>query len=184
VNTDSERLLSGGDSSLPNSVEIYSRSQEHVDWEEESDRRGSPVNAMLGEFFEHYVDQDDEPVVLFHVTSPFLQLETVLDASQYLGAYNSVHSVQRVNDFAWLEGDGDYHPVNFSEEKVSRTQDLPSLMLSRGAFFILTKAAFIRSGTRDARPRYFYELGPTESIEIDTPGDFALAEAVAKGTRS
>lgn len=183
VNTDSERLLSGADSTLPASVEIYKRSQEHVDWEKESDRRGSPVNAMLEEFFEKYVDKDDEPVVLFHVTSPFVQLETILDASRHLDAYSSVHSVQRISDFAWLERGEDYHPVNFNEEIVSRTQDLPSLLLSRGAFFILTKEAFKRGGSRDARPRYFYELGPIESIEIDTHGDFELARAVAKGTR-
>jgi len=183
VNTDSGRLLSADDSTIPDSVKIYKRSQEHVDWEAESDRRGSPVNAMLGEFFEKYVDEDDEPVVLFHVTSPFVRLETILDASRHLGAYSSVHSVQRIRDFAWLEGGGDHYPVNFSEDIVARTQDLPSLLLSRGAFFILTKEAFSRNSSRDARPRYFYELSPVESIEIDTSGDFALAQAVAKGTR-
>jgi CMP-N-acetylneuraminic acid synthetase len=133
---------------------------------------------MLADFLENYVEDEHEPIVLFHVTSPFIRLETVISAAKFLGEYNSVQSVQSVYDFAWLRAKNEYKPINFNEETVSRTQDLPPIYLSRGAFFILTKSSFSKSKTRDARPRYFYELSPIEAIEIDTPGDFALAQAV------
>jgi CMP-N-acetylneuraminic acid synthetase len=177
INTDSDKL-SGNQHQLPETVTVFPRAKAHIDWEAESETRGSPVNAMLEDFLDNYVEDDHEPIVLFHVTSPFIKLETVKSAAKFLGEYNSVQSVQSIYDFAWLRDENEYKPINFNEKIVSRTQDLPPVYLSRGAFFILTKSSFRKSKTRDARPRYFYELSPIESIEIDTPGDFELAQAV------
>lgn len=180
INTDSSRV-DKEHLQNPDMVRIYSRSQEHIDWELESQSRGSPVNAMFEEFLDTYVQDEDEPIVLFHVTSPFIRLETVELAAKLLDEYSSVQSVQNIRDFAWMQGEAEYEPINFDEGLVSRTQDLPAIYLSRGAFFILTKRSFKINKSRDARPRYFYELDPIEAIEIDTEGDFNLAQAVSMG---
>lgn len=181
VNTDSLAVLRAvEDGGLPG-VHAYSRTPDHIEWELDAESRGSPVNAMLGEFLEKFVVDDDEPVVLFHVTSPFLRLETVVQAAQLLGEFESVHSVQEVQDFAWVGRSGRQRAVNFVEGVVRRTQDLEPISLSRGAFFILTKAGFRKSGGRDTFPRALFPLSPLESIEIDTRDDFEFANLVRRG---
>ena len=184
VNTDSEELLQSPPLDLPDSVHLYRRSEKHVTWESSSARFGSPVNSMLEEFYDRFVDDEDEPVVLFHVTSPFVGLETVLKAAKYLEKYKSVHSIQKVADFAWLESNTEYEPINFEEHLVQRTQDLNPILLSRGAFFITTKRGFNETKSRDARPRFFVDIGPIEGLEIDTADDFKLAKLVARGMGS
>ena len=164
-------------------LNIIPRRHEHVEWEENAHLRGSPVNAMLADFLDEFVTDELEPVVLFHVTSPFIQADTVLDASRKLSTFSSVSSVQSIKDFAWIERGESYAELNFDPARVSRTQDLPEILLSRGAFFILTKKAFRLSQTRNPNPHFFYRLNPVESIEIDNRGDYELAQLVANGLR-
>lgn len=162
-------------------LNVIPRRSEHVEWEADAQHRGSPVNSMLGDFLDEFVSDDLEPVVLFHVTSPFIRMDTILDASLELSTFASISSVQSIQDFAWITQDEGYEALNFDSSLVARTQDLPEILLSRGAFFILTKESFMRSKTRNPDPHYFYRLDPIESVEIDTRGEFELAQLVAKG---
>ena len=184
INTDSEELLTQPPSNLRESVNIYPRSAKHIAWEQASINRGSPVNDMMAEFFTRFVADENEPVVLFHVTSPFLKLETAVAAAQELKAFQSVHSVQTVQDFAWMKKGVDYKALNFRENLVQRTQDLDPILLSRGAFFITTRKGFQQNNRRDARPRLLLDIGPVEGIEIDNAADFELATLVADGLRA
>lgn len=164
-------------------VHLVAREQHHIDWEAQAAERGSPVNSMLGSFFRDFVVDGTEPVVLFHVTSPFLRMESVMQAVERLDSYASVSSVQRVQDFAWLDNGSSPKPINFDASRVSRTQDLPSIFLSRGAFFIVSKDEFMKTETRNPEPHGFFELDPIQALEIDTPEDYELAKIVAEGLR-
>ena len=179
INTDApEKLNSNG---LSTAVHLIAREQRHIDWESQAAERGSPVNSILGSFFRDFVVDGAEPVVLFHVTSPFLRMESVMQAIERLDRYASVSSVQRVQDFAWLDNGSGPQPINFDASRVSRTQDLPSIFLSRGAFFIVSKDEFMKTQTRNPEPHGFFELDPIQALEIDTPEDYELAKIVAKG---
>ena len=48
----------------------------------------------------------------------------------------SIHSVQQIKDFVWVKKDRNKIPVNFSPDRVQRTQDLSPISVSKGAFFI------------------------------------------------
>lgn len=184
INTDSERLL--GDSSLAQSesLTLIARKQKHIDWENRVTELGSPVNDMLGDFFDEYVEDPEEPVVLFHVTSPFLKLSTVMDAVQYLSAgYGSVQSVVKIQDYVWIQENGELTPINFNPGHLNRTQDLPPIFVSRGAFFILDKTGFQKTRTRDVEPRFLYPLSGSEAIDIDTNDDFEFASQWVESTQ-
>ena len=181
INTDVPDKLIEESEKIDCDVKIIPRDHEDIQWEYFSAQRGSPVNSMLGKFLEMYVPDAYEPVVLFHVTSPFVKSHSIKLAAEKLSTYSSVSSVQCIKDFAWLQDGKDYKPINFDPSLVSRTQDLPNLYLSRGAFFIMTKAEFNKTQTRNPEPHYFYELSGVESVEIDTADDYELAKMLAFG---
>ena len=77
-----------------------------------------------------------EIVVLTHITSPFLKKETIFNAIDILQNDKqsmSIHSVQQIKDFTfWVKKDSEEIPINFSSDRVQRTQDLsPYIDLKR-----------------------------------------------------
>lgn len=181
INTDVPNRVEFKD--LSTKVHLIAREQRHIEWEAQAAERGSPVNSILEDFFRDFVVDNTEPVVLFHVTSPFLRMESVVQAVEMLANYASVSSVQRVQDFAWLGGGSGPQPINFDTSVVARTQDLQPIFLSRGAFFLVSKSAFMKTGTRNPEPHGFFELDPIQALEIDTPEDYELAKIVAESLR-
>ena len=185
VNTDSKRLMDDPRVS-DYGIHLIRRRQDHIDWEGESQTKGSPVEDMLADFYYEFVSNMDEPVALVHVTSPFLRDETLTNAAKFLQqGFRSVHSVRRIQDFCYVEQENHERaptPINFDPGRVQRTQDLRPVFQSLGAFFITTKRNWLESGTRLPPPTKFYELNYPECVEIDVEEEFQLAERCASWT--
>ena len=178
VNTDSKIVLDK--LSDMDNVHGIPRSQNHIEWELNSDKIGSPVESMLIEFCEQDYIPPSEVICLFHVTSPFVDLETIEDASRYLNmGYDSVQSVKRVQDFVFMVEDEKVMPINYDPSCVQRTQDVSPIFMSLGAFFISTKQKILEEQKRLPGKVYNYELNSVSSIEIDYPDDLQLARYVA-----
>lgn len=114
--------------------------------------------------------------VLAHATSPFIRSATVDDAVARVegGRYDSAFSAERIQTFAWYEG----KTLNYSPERIPRTQDLEPVFVETSAFFV-----FRREVWRDMRRRigvrpYMAVTDRIESMDIDYPDDFTLAEAI------
>ena len=123
INTDSNKILQEVEQ-IPSLIGIK-RSTEHINWEENSCVYGSPVEAMYKEFCEKYIENKNEKVCLFHVTSTFVSLQTIQKASLYLDkGFNSVQSVRKIQDFLFFINNDDISPLNYNPEIVQRTQDL------------------------------------------------------------
>jgi CMP-N-acetylneuraminic acid synthetase len=179
VDTDSKLVL---DTCKRYGITAYPRKQEFIDMEEDPHNKLSPALLMVDNFLNEYVEDDDEVIVLVHVTSPFLKWETILDASNKLNdGYEFVHSVTTVRDFAWL-GD-DSKPLNFNPKVVQRTQDLEEVLFSNGAFFIFRKGTFKRYNNRLGEKNYLYRLGHIEGLEIDTEEDLEFAKIIMRGLK-
>jgi CMP-N-acetylneuraminic acid synthetase len=161
-------------------VTAYPRKQEFIDLEKDPQNKLSPSLLMVENFLDNYVGDGDEKIVLTHVTSPFLEEQTVMDAAAYLDkGYEVVHSVFPVQDFAW-QGE-DYIPLNFNPRVVERTQDVDNIYFSKGAFFIFTKNTFKKYGNRLGKKNFYYPLSLLESLEVDTPQDLEFAKIVYNG---
>ena len=179
VNTDSQKFIKELQKSNLKSIKVIERDQKHIDWENDETIDSSPVEDMLFDFCET-IDKS-EIVVLTHITSPFLKKETVFDAINMLQNHHkakSIHSVLVIQDFAWLKNGSEVKPVNFFTNRVQRTQDLPPILVSKGAFFIAKASDILRQRKRLPQPLIFFPLNHTQAIEIDNFEDLEFAKSL------
>ena len=172
IDTDSWMLYSR----LKNSnVTCYMRNQKFVNLETDGDFKVSPVLLMIENFLDNYVEDENEIIITPHVTSPFIKLGTIIEASKKLDeGYDSVQACTEYKEFTYFKG----KPVNFNPGVVQKTQDLEPVVMGNGAFFIFTKKTFKENNNRTGKNPYFYPITFPESIEIDDKEDWELAKRV------
>lgn len=181
INTDSNKILQEVEN-MPSIIGIR-RNKKHINWEENSNVYGSPVEAMFKEFCENYIENKKEKVCLFHVTSPFISFQTIQKASVYLDkGFDSVQSVRKIQDFLFFVNENNISPINYDPAIVQRTQDLSPVFMSLGAFFISRAKDVIKTGRRLPGKCFNYELNSLESIEIDDYDQLNLARIIAKNS--
>lgn len=119
--------------------------------------------------------------VMTHTTNPLLRTPTV-DAmiQRYLeltgtGAADSLFTVNRHQTrFYTPEG----APINHDPDNLVRTQDLPPYFEENSVFYVFDADSFARTGARiGARPAMFV-TPPLESVDIDEPEDWFMAESL------
>ena len=135
-------------------------------------------NTTLGEeIYDAFTSEVDADIyILAHATSPFIRTSTIEDAVARVesGEYDSAFSAERVQTFAWWEG----KPLNYSLEHIPRTQDLEPVYVETSAFFIFRKEVWRTLHRRIGERPYTAVTDRIESMDIDNPDDFLLAEAI------
>lgn len=116
-----------------------------------------------------------------HSTNPLLQSETISKAiDEFINQdqFDSMFSVNRLQTRLYL---GDMSPVNHSPNELLRTQDLPPLFEENSNIFLFSKKSFNAAGNKriGLKPMMF-EMDKLESIDIDEPQDFLLAESIQR----
>ena len=184
IDTDSTRVINdcNVDSKLSNVI-AYPRKKQYIEIENDPDNDLSPANLMLENFLDTYVTDEDEIIVLTHVTSPFLKKETIKSVVEKYreGDFEYIHSVNKEKDFGFLENFD--NPINFNPNVIQRTQDLKPIYFSNGAFFVMTKRMFKKNKNRWGPSVYFYPLDSIEGVEIDYPEDLKLAKIIYGGMK-
>ena len=178
IDTDSATIINKCNKSFP-WIKVYKRQEKFI--LQENQKKSSPTLSMIKNFLKNYVKDDNEVIVTTHVTSPFLKLNTILKAIKKLKFFDSVHSVTKDYNFAWLEDKKKkFIPINFDPKVVTKTQNLNPLVQSNGAFFIFKKKTFLKYNNRIGKNPFFYEINFPESVEIDTIDDLNLAKKICK----
>jgi CMP-N-acetylneuraminic acid synthetase len=178
IDTDSKQILS--ECKSLEWITAYPRKQQFIDFEENNTKNLSPVLMMIDNFLDLYVEDENELIITPHVTSPFLKMDTILNACNKMAeGYDSVHSVTKHHEFSWLGKNKT--PINYIPNVVQKTQDLDPIIMSNGGFFIFTKKTFKETNNRIGNNPYFYTLSTPEQIEIDNYDDLKLATLVYKG---
>lgn len=170
IDTDSDIIFN--ECKTLSNVTCYKRDTKHVELEKNIEFAVSPVLLMIENFLNKYVQDENEVIITPHVTSPYITLKTMLNASKKLSEYDTVCACTEHKEFTYFKGE----PVNFDSNVVSKTQDLEPVVMGNGAFFIFTKKEFMKNKNRTSENNYFYPITFPESIEIDTLNDFRLAE--------
>jgi len=139
---------------------------------------GVPVNLLIKNFLENYVDDDYETIVQTHVTSPFLKIETLRDAISKFEFMQPNYrmplmSVTRIQDRCWAEG-RPKRPINHDPFELVPTQELEPVYVENSAFYIFTKRTFMEYEHRAGSNPTFYPLGWPENIDINTEEDWEL----------
>ncbi len=125
---------------------------------------------------------DDFYFLQTHSTNPLLKTETINNAINSFFAnvekFDSLFSVTKLQTrLYWKDGSA----VNHNPNELIRTQDLPPLFEENSNFYIFSKESFRNSGNKriGIKPQMF-EMNKLESVDIDTPEDFLLAEMLYK----
>ena len=124
----------------------------------------------MSSVFEHMAkNMDCENILYANCTNPLVSTNSYSDAIRIFlnntSAYDSLVSCHDIKEFLYLDGKAlNYDPMN-----QPRSQDLPNVVALNFAISIISKSDMIKN-------TYFYKLNEVESLDIDTPLDFFIAE--------
>lgn len=120
--------------------------------------------------------------LMTHTTNPMLESTTIRAAlDQYrsgvmAGTVDSLFTVNKIQT-RFYRADGS--PVNHDPNNLIQTQDLEPWFEENSNLYIFSRESFTNTNARIGRKPLLYTMDKLEAIDIDTPEDWALAEAVA-----
>jgi CMP-N-acetylneuraminic acid synthetase len=118
--------------------------------------------------------------LMTHATNPLLRPETIERA---LGEYHahptadSLFSVTRMQT-RFYRADGS--AVNHNPNELLRTQDLEPWFEENSCLYLFSRESFVRRRARIGLRPLLFETPALESIDIDEPDDWTLAEALVE----
>ena len=121
-------------------------------------------------------NMDCENILYANCTNPLVSTNSYSDAIRIFlnntSAYDSLVSCHDIKEFLYLDGKAlNYDPMN-----QPRSQDLPNVVALNFAIAIISKSDMIKNRNIIGMNPYFYKLNEVESLDIDTPLDFFIAE--------
>lgn len=116
--------------------------------------------------------------VMTHTTNPLLQRETIslmLEAFHASSDHDSLFTVNKHQTrFYTSEGD----PINHDPANLLRTQDLPPYLEENSVFYVFSPESFAQTGARIGERAQMFETPFLESVDIDEPYDWFIAESL------
>ena len=137
------------------------------------DSSSTSIVEVFSSFLKSY---ESDIYVMAHVTCPFIKPCRFSDSIRAVvsGAYDSAFSCNRIQNFIWKDGE----PLNFERGRIPRTQDLPPIYKETTSFYVFTREIYNNYGGRVGVNPYLCECSEIESIDVDWPEDFLIADAV------
>lgn len=151
---------------LPEGVKYLKRS-------ESLDQDSTSMTKVLN-CFAQVVDADI--YVMTHTTAPFISEKSIskgLDAV-LSGEYDSSFAAKKLQDFLWKDG----KPFNYALDNIPRTQDLDTMYEETSGFYVYEKSVMTEKHRRIGDNPFIVEVGEIESVDIDEPEDFMIADAI------
>jgi CMP-N-acetylneuraminic acid synthetase len=126
---------------------------------------------------------DSDIYVMTHTTNPLLSAESVrgsIDLYRKSVLDGTGDSVFTVNKFQTRFYRADGSAINHDPNNLIRTQDLEPWFEENSNLYVFSKKSFSATKARiGAKPR-MYEMGRTESVDIDDQESWTMAEAMSK----
>lgn len=126
---------------------------------------------------------DADIYVMTHTTNPLLSVESVRGAIQLYQRSlqeGTGDSVFTVNKFQTRFYRADGSAINHDPNNLIRTQDLEPWFEENSNLYVFSRDSFASTNARIGRKPRMYEMGRSESVDIDDQESWAMAEAVAK----
>ena len=79
-----------------------------------------------------------------------------------------------MQEFFWADG----KPMNYSPNKIPRTQDLQPIYVETTGMYIFTKDVIQKLKRRIGDKPYMLEVSEIEATDINNPIDFEIANAI------
>jgi len=128
------------------------------------------------EIVESFISLVDADVyVNAHVTNPFIKAATIQDGLNRVlsNEYESANAALPLRKHIWFGKE----PLNFTRTFLPRTQDLSSLYMDMN-LCIYKRDVYAKGRSRYSMEPYFMLLDEIESVDIDYPNDYILAQAI------
>lgn len=151
---------------LPEGVNFVKRS-EHLDL----------PTSNFSQIFEAFMAQHDSDIYVYaHATAPYITAHTMKQCIEAVlsGQYDSAFCAIKLQDYLWQGGE----PLNFDASNLPRTQDLEPIYQETSGVYVFTKRVFEDHHRRIGVHPFIKEVSFKESVDIDNPEDFDLAEAL------
>lgn len=129
------------------------------------------------QIFESFVLEKEADIYVYaHATAPFITCETMIECITAVksGEFDSAFCAIKLQDYLWTEG----KPLNFDATNIPRTQDIFPVYKETSGIYVFTKEVFLSYRRRIGIKPYIKEVSFKESIDIDEPEDFQLAEVM------
>ena len=136
------------------------------------------MNLVLGDDIDNV---DSDYFFMTHTTNPLLASETIgamietFLAKESEGEADSLFTVSR-HQTRFYAPDG--KPINHDPENLIRTQDLPPYLEENSLGYLFTPASFRKTGARIGERPVLFETPPLQSVDIDEPADWYIAESL------
>ncbi|MBQ3670938.1 MAG: hypothetical protein II921_05610 [Treponema sp.] len=135
------------------------------------------ASANVNEMFLAFSNEVDADIyVLAHATAPFQRAESIANAVRMVksGEYDSAVAVRKMQDFLWIDG----KPFNYEPSRIPRTQDLKPFFVETTGMYVFTKSVIQSLHRRIGDKPYLQEMDEIESVDINMPVDFEIANAI------
>lgn len=120
---------------------------------------------------------DADIYMVSHCTSPFVTVEHFEECimSVKTGRADSSFTGQKIQKLLWTS---ETKPMNFNPENIPRTQDLNIVYNEISAAYVFQKEVFEKYQRRIGINPHITVVSGIETIDIDYPEDFLMADAV------
>jgi len=119
--------------------------------------------------------------LMTHTTNPLLMSPTIQTMiRQYFAAYTAgqADSLFTVNQLQTRFYTADAQPINHDPNNLVRTQDLPAYMEENSVCYLFSPKSFASTGARIGRKPLLFTTPRLESVDIDEPADWFMAESL------
>lgn len=120
--------------------------------------------------------------VMTHTTNPLLSIESVrgsIDLYKKAVAEGTGDSVFTVNKFQTRFYRADVSAINHDPDNLIRTQDLEPWFEENSNLYVFSKDSFAKTNARIGKKPLMFEMGRTESVDIDDAESWQMAEAMS-----
>lgn len=131
--------------------------------------------SNFSQIFENFSNTIDADIYVYaHATAPYIKKETIIECINAVtsGDYDSAFCAVKIQDYLWQDGE----PLNFDATNVPRSQDLKPIYRETSGVYVFTKEVFEKHHRRIGKKPFVKEVSFRESIDINNPEDFVLAE--------
>ena len=146
-------------------------------WKRPKKLRGDLVSVvdLLKNYFNKH--KTKEIIVQLHVTSPFFDVNHLEEVQKQIRLYNydSVFSVDKVQNRFWRKEEYGLVPINHNPMKLEQTQDLPPYYMENSYLYAFTSDV-LKFGNRIGKNPHILEVGFPYNLDIDTEEDWNIVK--------
>lgn len=135
--------------------------------------------SNFNQIFDSFSSLIEADVYMYaHATAPFITVETINKCLEAVksGKYDSAFCASKIQDYLWC----DNKPMNFDATNLPRSQDLKPIYRETSGVYAYTSEVYKNCHRRIGENPCVMEVSFKESIDINNPEDFTLAQAVLK----